>query len=154
MVVAKSVSIHQKLAKQFQKKRVEKKYHALVEGVIESDEGVIEGNIGRYAEEKRWAIKADGKSSVTRFKTLKRNAASTMLELEPVTGRTNQLRIHLASIGHPIVGDVARGGRPFERLCLHAYRLAFDHPIEGHRVVCEVGAPVESDPDRIGHEVD
>jgi 23S rRNA pseudouridine1911/1915/1917 synthase len=129
MVVAKTVDAHRKLARQFQKKQVEKKYLALVEGVIKSDHGLIEGTIGRYAEQKRWDIKADGKHSTTRYRVMERHADTTLLELEPVTGRTNQLRIHCASIGHPIVGDVARGGRAHERLCLHAWRISFRHPL-------------------------
>jgi 23S rRNA-/tRNA-specific pseudouridylate synthase len=60
---------------------------------------------------------------------LERYADTTLLELEPVTGRTNQLRIHCESIGHAIVGDVRRGGREFRRLCLHAWKLKFQHPI-------------------------
>lgn len=131
MVVAKSVRVHRALAKQFQRRQVEKKYLALVEGVVADDEGVIEGTIGRYAEEKRWDLKTDGKHSETRFRVERRYAETTLLELEPITGRTNQLRIHCAAVGHPIVGDTSRGGRPFERLCLHAWRLAFRHPILG-----------------------
>ncbi len=131
VVVAKSVAVHRKLSRQFRKKQVEKKYLALVEGVVEDDEGVIEGTIGRYAEEKRWGMKADGKHSETRYRVLERNGDTTSVELEPVTGRTNQLRIHCASIGHPIVGDVERGGREFQRLCLHAWKLSFKHPIGG-----------------------
>ena len=129
MIIAKTPRIHRLLAKQFQRKIVEKKYLALVDGSVERDEGMIEGTIGRYAEEKRWGLKDDGKHSETRYRVLRRDADTTMLELEPVTGRTNQLRIHCASIGHPIVGDVARGGSEFERLCLHAWRLSFRHPI-------------------------
>ena len=129
MVIAKSVHIHRALARQFQKKLVEKKYLALVEGAVEMDEGIIDGTIGRYAEEKRWDIKVDGKHALTRFSVLERRDTSTLVELEPVTGRTNQLRIHCASIGHPIIGDVTRGGREYERLCLHAWKLSFRHPI-------------------------
>lgn len=131
IVVAKSVAIHRKLARQFQKKQVTKKYLALVGGVFDADEGTIEGPIGRYAAEKRWGVKHDGKHSITRYSVLARHADSTLMELEPVTGRTNQLRIHCASIGHPIIGDVSRGGRAFGRLCLHAWKLAFKHPCDG-----------------------
>jgi 23S rRNA pseudouridine1911/1915/1917 synthase len=129
MVVAKNGSSHRILASHFMKKLVEKRYLAVVEGVVESDEGTIEAPIGRYAEQKFWDVKQDGKLSVTKFWVRERFVDSTLLELEPVTGRTNQLRIHCASIGHPIVGDMARGGREFVRLCLHAYRLAFRHPV-------------------------
>ena len=140
IVIAKSVAIHRKLAKQFQKKLVEKKYRALVEGNVHEGEGTIEGTIGRYPDEKRWDLKEDGKHSTSRFRVIERFADTTLIELEPVTGRTNQLRIHCASIGHPIVGDVSRGGRVHQRLCLHAFRLAFRHPITGleHRFEREV----------------
>ena len=140
MVIAKSVAIHRQLAKQFQKKHVEKKYLALVEGVVTQDEGQIEGTIGRYAEEKRWDLKHDGKHSTSRFRVLERNSDTTLVDLEPVTGRTNQLRIHCASIGHPIVGDVGRGGREHARLCLHAFKLSFDHPVNRTRLSFEAHA--------------
>lgn len=131
IVVAKTSRAHRILADHFHRKLVEKRYLALVEGTVKKDEGTIEGTIGRYAEEKRWDIKPGGKRAETRFWVRERYADTTLLELEPVTGRTNQLRIHCASIGHPIVGDIARGGRHFERLCLHASRLSFRHPNGG-----------------------
>jgi 23S rRNA pseudouridine1911/1915/1917 synthase len=131
IVVAKSVDAHRRLAKQFQKKQVEKKYIALVEGVVREDEGTIEGTIGRFADEKRWGVKEDGKHSTTHFQVRDRRSDTTLLELEPVTGRTNQLRIHCASIGHAIVGDVSRGGRKWNRLCLHAWKISFRHPFTG-----------------------
>jgi 23S rRNA pseudouridine1911/1915/1917 synthase len=137
MVVAKTPRAHRILAKHFQKKLVEKKYLALVEGVVNEDSGVIVAPIGRFAEIKHWDVKTDGKHSETRFKVKKRFADATLLELEPVTGRTNQLRIHCAFIGHPIVGDTARGGREFSRLCLHACRLAFQHPNTNERLEFE-----------------
>ncbi|MBX3290488.1 MAG: RluA family pseudouridine synthase [Acidobacteria bacterium] len=128
IVVSKTLKAHKKMMESFRRKFVEKRYVALVEGVIENDAGTIEAPIGRFGELKYWGVKEDGKPSETRYSVLKRNEGTTLLELEPVTGRTNQLRIHCEHIGHPIVGDVARGGREFERLCLHAYRLAFRHP--------------------------
>jgi 23S rRNA pseudouridine1911/1915/1917 synthase len=129
IVIAKSVPVHRKLARLFQRKYVEKKYLALVDGVVEKDDGTINASIGRIADEKRWDLKEGGKLSETRFRVLERHSDTTLLELEPVTGRTNQLRIHCASVGHPIVGDVARGASEFERLCLHAWKLGFRHPI-------------------------
>ena len=128
ILIAKTLDAHRRLARDFMKKRVEKRYVASVEGFVESETGTIESPIGRYAEKKLWDIKNDGKSSVTRFRVIERSTFWTLLELEPVTGRTNQLRIHCASIGHPIIGDPQRGGRRYERLCLHASRLAFRHP--------------------------
>ena len=128
IVVAKTVAAHRKLARDLMKKRVAKRYAALVEGVISQNTGTIELPIGRYADKKYWDVKDDGKISETRFCVIERFRDSSLVELEPVTGRTNQLRIHCASIGHPIVGDVQRGGREFERLCLHSFQLSFVHP--------------------------
>lgn len=128
IVIAKSVRVHRSLARQFQRKFVEKKYLAVVDGAVEKENGTIVAAIGRFAEEKRWDVKPGGKHSETRFVVMERRRDSTLLELEPVTGRTNQLRIHCASIGHPIVGDIARGGSEFGRLCLHAWKLSFRHP--------------------------
>src|SRR5688572_10215684 len=146
IVIAKSVNVHRKLARLFQRKYVEKKYLALVDGVVEKDEGIINASIGRHADQKRWDLKEGGKSSETRFLVRERGRDSTLLELEPVTGRTNQLRIHCASIGHPIVGDVARGGPEFPRLCLHAWKLGFRHPVSGNDVSFEkaIGFGIES----------
>jgi 23S rRNA pseudouridine1911/1915/1917 synthase len=129
IVIAKSVRVHRSLARQFQKKFVAKKYLALVEGLVAEDAGTIDMAIGRFAERKEWDVKAGGKHAETRYQVLQRNDDTTLLELEPVTGRTNQLRIHCAAIGHPIVGDIARDGRAFERLCLHAWKLSFRHPV-------------------------
>jgi 23S rRNA pseudouridine1911/1915/1917 synthase len=143
MVIAKSVEIHRRLAREFMKKRVEKRYVALIDGILSDDEGAIESRIGRYAEKKIWDIKADGKLAVTQYRVIERNTDSTLVELEPVTGRTNQLRIHCASVGHPIVGDMQRGGRNFRRLCLHSYRLTFRHPTTLETI--EFGLPVPND---------
>lgn len=134
IVIAKTAQAHRRLSSAFMKKRVEKKYLALVEGVVEKDEGTIEAPIGRFADLKHWSVKDDGKHSETRFWVRERYADTTWIELEPVTGRTNQLRIHCESIGHPIVGDVKRGGRECERLCLHAWKLAFPHPSTNEKV--------------------
>lgn len=129
VVVAKTARAHRVISSHFLNKRVEKLYLALVNGVVESDAGEIEAPIGRFDDLKFYGVKEDGKPALTRFKVRNRYKDSTLLELEPVTGRTNQLRVHCESIGHPIVGDVQRGGRDYGRLCLHAYRLAFPHPV-------------------------
>lgn len=135
LVIAKNGRAHRILATQFEKKTVEKKYLALVEGIVREDSGTIDSPIGRFVEEKRWDTKADGRAALSRFRVLHRSGDLTLLELEPVTGRTNQLRIHSAELGHPIVGDVSRGGRAFQRLCLHAYNISFRHPSDGRQYV-------------------
>jgi len=133
LLIAKTTRAHRILAKQFRLKTVEKQYLAVVEGVIQESAGTIDAPIGRYEEKKSWNIKSDGKPSETRFLVLERLKDSTLVELEPITGRTNQLRIHCAAIGHPIVGDVKRGAKEFERLCLHSSRISFSHPSSGER---------------------
>jgi 23S rRNA pseudouridine1911/1915/1917 synthase len=141
VVVAKNARSHRILCRHFQKKLVEKRYFALVAGVVEKDSGTIDAPVGRFAEIRFWNVKADGKRAVTNFWVKKRFDDKTLLELEPVTGRTNQLRIHLAHVGHPIFGDVKYGGRQFSRLCLHAYRLNFWHPNGEARMDFEIPLP-------------
>ncbi|MBK7393068.1 MAG: RluA family pseudouridine synthase [Chloracidobacterium sp.] len=137
VVVAKNAFAHRRMCAALMKKHVEKRYLALVEGIVKVKDGKIEAPIGRFAELKQWSVKEDGKHSESRFWVRERYADTTLIELEPVTGRTNQLRIHCELIGHPIVGDTQRGGREFERLCLHAWSLAFTHPISRERLELE-----------------
>ncbi len=137
MVIAKSDRAHRILAEHFKRKLVSKRYLALVDGTVEEDEGTIEAPIGRFAELKLWNVKDDGKHSKSRFWVRERFDGQTLLEMEPVTGRTNQLRIHCAYFGHPIVGDVERGGRESARLCLHAHLLGFKHPAGGEWIEFE-----------------
>ena len=143
MIVAKSVRVHRVLADHFKRKLVEKRYIALVEGLVRDEEGVIESPIGRYADLKLWNVKHDGKHAKTRVWERARHADSTLVELEPVTGRTNQLRIHCSCVGHPIVGDEQRNGRPYERLCLHAWRLGLNHPSTGETMKFQLPIPDE-----------
>ncbi len=143
LLIAKTARAHRVLSDQFKRKTVEKKYLALVEGVVEKDAGEIIQPIGRYEETKHWNIKADGKYAETRFSVKERFADTTLLELQPITGRTNQLRIHCEFIEHPIVGDEKRGGREFSRLCLHAFRLSFDHPATRQQMTFEAEMPPE-----------
>lgn len=128
LVITKTQKALSILTGHFKRKLVEKRYFALVEGIVKESEGKIDAPIGRYADKKYWDVQEDGKNAETRFWVKERFSGRTLLELEPVTGRTNQLRIHTAHIGHPIVGDVKYGGREFSRLCLQAYKLAFNHP--------------------------
>ena len=143
MVIGKNARAHRVLCDHFQRKLVEKRYFALVDGLIKEDAGTIDAPVGRYEEEKIWNIKTDGKPSITNFWVKVRLIDKTLLELEPVTGRTNQLRIHLAHIGHPITGDEKYGGSAFSRMCLHAYRLCFWHPNGGQWLEFESKLPEE-----------
>jgi 23S rRNA pseudouridine1911/1915/1917 synthase len=141
MVIAKNPLAHKNLSRHFQRRLVEKKYYAVVEGTIKENCGTIDAPIGRNEEERFWYIAVDGKPAESRFQVIERFTDATLLELEPVTGRTNQLRLHCAYIGHPIIGDDKYGGREFERLCLHAYKLFFWHPNGNHRLEFETELP-------------
>jgi 23S rRNA pseudouridine1911/1915/1917 synthase len=129
LVVSKTQSALSRLTQHFQRRLVEKRYVAVVGGLLKDDEINIDAPIGRDEEARpRWRILESGKPAETRLRVAERGARRTLVELEPLTGRTNQLRIHCAHLGHPIVGDVLYAGEPFGRLCLHAARLAFRHP--------------------------
>ncbi|HXG84929.1 MAG TPA: RluA family pseudouridine synthase [Pyrinomonadaceae bacterium] len=143
MVVAKTPRSLSFLSNHFQRKLVKKRYFAVLQGIVRDESGTINEPIGRNDEEKNWSVKADGKSAETNFKVLERFVDKTLLELEPVTGRTNQLRIHCAYIGHPIIGDDKYGGLEFSRLCLHAAKLSFYHPTTNIWIEFESKMPVE-----------
>lgn len=129
------------LSSHFARDLFKKTYVALVEGAVESEFGEINASIGRNEEDRKWQVFEDGKVSQTKYSVLERFSDSTLLELEPVTGRTNQLRIHCAHIGHPIVGDEMHTENPSERLCLHAIKLSFFHPNGGERIELETEMP-------------
>ena len=142
MVVTKRQRALSILARHFHQRLVEKRYLALVTGCVAEDECLISAPIGREPEgQPKWRVMLSGKPAETRLRVLLRSSrrrdggggGMTLVELEPVTGRTNQLRIHCAHLGHPIVGDEWYGARSAEetRLCLHAARLAFHHPANG-----------------------
>jgi 23S rRNA pseudouridine1911/1915/1917 synthase len=138
MVVAKSQEALSRLTVQFQQKTVRKQYLALVHGRVAADEGEWFAPIGSDPEAwPRWGVRETGREALTRFHVRERLGAWTLLELEPVTGRTNQLRLHAAHFGHPILGDdlFGRGLEPgLDRLFLHARHLELTHPL--HRVAC------------------
>ena len=136
MVVAKRQRALSILARHFHQRLVEKRYLALVKGCVAEDECLISAPIGRDPEgQPKWRVTENGKRAETRLRVLRRSSSKggmTLVELEPVTGRTNQLRIHCAHLGHPIIGDEWYGAQSAERrLCLHAARLAFHHPANG-----------------------
>ncbi|MFH1825959.1 MAG: RluA family pseudouridine synthase [bacterium] len=156
IVVAKNDFTHQALAVQFQEKQIKKIYLALVHGKMKQDQGVIEGKLGRHPKHrKRMAVVSDfqpwpkGREAVTKFWVIERYAEYTLVELTLETGRTHQIRVHLTSLGHAIVGDPIYGHR-LEKFnvkgqLLHAAKLGFTHPRSGKYVEFEAGLPREMD---------
>jgi 23S rRNA pseudouridine1911/1915/1917 synthase len=144
LLVAKNDRAHTALSQQLKERTVEKGYLALVTGRLDPIEGVIEGAIGRDPRNrKRMAVVEGGRPARTAYRVRERLHDCTLVEVTPSTGRTHQIRVHLAAVGHPIVGDAVYG-RPsalVERQFLHACRLGFDHPADGRRLVFESPLP-------------
>jgi len=132
IVIAKNNSAHLALSEQFAKHSVKRTYIALVKGNVQFDEQVIEVPIGRHPYKRKNMSAGFGKMTryaKTYYRTLKRTAKYSLLELRPFTGRTHQLRVHLAFVGYPILGDRKYGkGQGLSRLALHAKTIGFIHP--------------------------
>lgn len=134
MLIAKNDYVHRALAKQFKQRKVQRKYVALVKGIVELDNDQINLPIGRHPKdrEKMSVEFGDSKEAITKYKVLKRFADSTLLEITPVTGRTHQIRVHMKAIGHPIIGDTKYGAKDSSkdapRQMLHAKWIRFFHP--------------------------
>lgn len=126
MVLAKNEKIERKLKNAFRDREVHKEYLALVAGHFESPAGEINRPLGRHhGGGLRFSVGASGRQAVTRYFTEKVYPSHTLLRVVPVTGRTHQIRVHLKSTGHPVVGDTLYGGEPANRLFLHAGVLSF-----------------------------
>lgn len=135
LVVAKTDAAHQGLAGQFAKHTILREYQAVVYGGFKVDEGVIDAPIGRSQQDrKKMAVtEKNGKPAITHYQVIARYNKFTHLALQLETGRTHQIRVHMASVGHPVAGDVVYGPRQIIRQlqgqCLHAKTLGFIHPI-------------------------
>lgn len=133
IVFARGAQMQSVLSRMFRERKVEKRYLALVAGQITLPVGDIDLPLmADWPNRPRQKVdRESGKPSLTRYRVLKHSAAGSRIELEPVTGRTHQLRVHLAAIGHPIVGDTLYGGPEASRLMLLASELRFNHPLSG-----------------------
>jgi len=149
LVIAKDEVSHAFLAKQFGKRKADKRYLAVVEGVVQLDNGVVEHPIGRHPRDrKRMSVRfSESKSALTRYKVLERFDNGTFLEIKIETGRTHQIRVHMAYIGHPVMGDETYGsGRTrslIGRQALHAAEISFIHPET--KVPVRFSAPMPAD---------
>ncbi len=146
MLVAKNSRALENLSGQFKSRLVTKVYLVLVKGRLSPEEGVIEAPIGRNPRHrKKMAIVAEGKAARTEYRVARYLDGYTLLEVMPETGRSHQIRVHLAAIGHPVVGDATYGVKSakLKRQFVHAHRLGFVLPSTGKRV--EFTAPLPPD---------
>ncbi|HFI0618420.1 TPA: RluA family pseudouridine synthase [Streptococcus suis] len=145
LMIAKNDEAHTKLAAELKDKKSLRKYWAIVHGNLPNDRGVIEAPIGRSEKDrKKQAVTAKGKEAVTRFQVLERFGDYTLVELTLETGRTHQIRVHMAYIGHPVAGDEVYGPRKTLKghgQFLHARTLGFTHPRTGEVVAFTAEAP-------------
>ena len=159
MVVARQLSAHKSLVEQLQARSVHREYLALVQGQVTAS-GTVDAPIGRHPRDRlRMAVVESGKPAVTHYRVLERFPAHTLVEARLETGRTHQIRVHMAHIHYPLVGDPLYGGRlrlpagasqtlaealrKFRRQALHARRLEFIHPASGEPVGWEAGLPAD-----------
>lgn len=146
LLVCKNDSAHQKMAEQLKTHDIKRIYHAIVHGGIREDEGTIEGPIGRHPiDRKKMAInQKNGKPAITHYRVLQRFSNFTYVECQLETGRTHQIRVHMASIHHPLLGDAVYGPAkcPFklQGQTLHAKILGIHHPVTGEYL--EIDAPL------------
>ena len=150
LVFAKTEEALENLQQQFKERDVKKRYLALVRGKVEPRSGTIDKPIGRAPKGiGKFVVVEGGRPSVTKYVAAEFYSAQTLLDVTPLTGRTHQIRVHLKSIGHPIVGDKLYASRRqqredekiIERQFLHAYRLGFEHPRTGEWLTFEIGLP-------------
>ena len=146
LLVCKNDMAHQNLAEQLKLHSIKRIYHAIVHGVIKEEEGTVDAPIGRHpTSRKKMSINyKNGKEAVTHYKVLKRYQNYTYIQCQLETGRTHQIRVHMASIHHPLLGDVVYGPakQPFslQGQCLHAKTIGIQHPRTGEYM--EVDAPL------------
>ena len=158
LLVAKTEAVHAALAKQLKARTIRRRYLAVLEGHVPLDEGTINAPLGRHLTHRKVMTvrHLGGRSAVTHYRVLKRVGAQgvfpySVLDVSLDTGRTHQIRVHMAHLGHPVVGDTTYGRHPASfwqaagvaRHLLHAYRLTFQHPVAGRTL--NVSSPVPED---------
>lgn len=146
LIAAKNDAAHLALAAQLEDHSLYREYHAVTVGGIKEDEGTVDAPIARHrTDRKRMAVDREGKRAVTHYKVLARYPGHTYIQCRLETGRTHQIRVHMAHLGHPLLGDTVYGAhKPYPGLagqCLHAFRLRFQHPRTGETVTVECPLP-------------
>ncbi|SFA88149.1 RluA family pseudouridine synthase [Clostridium frigidicarnis] len=146
LVIAKNDYAHNKLSEQFKAHSMKREYYALVEGIIKDEEGIIETNLGRHPTDRiKFAVVSNGKHAITHYKVIERFKTATLVKCNLETGRTHQIRIHMAYIGHPLIGDSVYGYKKqrFKATgqLLHAKVLGFIHPTKNEFIEFESPLP-------------
>ena len=147
ILIAKNDRAHAALGEQFKSRTMEKHYRAVILGAFEEQSGLIDAPIARHpTDRKRMAVVPSGKPSQTQWQTLEQLKGASLLDVHLLTGRTHQIRVHMKSAGHPLLGDRIYAPNikmpvRISRLMLHAFSLAFDHPSTGERMQLEAPLP-------------
>ncbi len=147
VIVCKNDRAHNCIAEQLKTHSVTRRYYAICHGILKADSGTIDKPVGRHpSERKKMAVnERNGKAAITHYHVLKRFAGYTYIECELETGRTHQIRVHMSSIGHPLLGDETYGSRNFpfrlQGQTLHAGILGFRHPTSGEYLELEAPLP-------------
>lgn len=146
LVVAKNDAAHETLARQFAMHTAHREYMCIVHGNLKEDSGAVDAPIGRHkTDRKRMAVTEDGRRAVTHWRVLERFGTETLLDVSLETGRTHQIRVHMAYIKHPIVGDEVYGSAApklgLNGQALHGYRLTFAHPKTGETMTFTAPLP-------------
>lgn len=144
LIVAKSAFAHQQMALQFERREVEKKYMAVVSGIVKKDEDIIDLPIGREEDRSvKKTVTEDGKEAITRYKVIERYNDASLLEVQIFTGKSHQIRVHLNHIGHPIIGDTLyhEPHEYIDRQALHSYYLKIKIPREKEKRVFTAEMP-------------
>ena len=132
LLVSKSDLAHQGLSAGLKARQIKRKYLALVCGEVRSGQGLIDAPLGRDPKDrKRMAVVAGGRTARTHYRIKERFTGYTLLDMELETGRTHQIRVHLAHLGNPVLGDALYGGEPSDQFWLHAWKLTLEHPVTG-----------------------
>jgi len=146
LIICKNDEAHNKIAEQIKIHSINRIYRGIVAGNVKNDNGTIEGDIGRHPKDRKKMAIVDknGKPAVTHYKVIERLKGATYMEFKLETGRTHQIRVHMASIGHPLLGDelYGNGKNPYhlQGQCLHAMTIGFIHPTTGEYL--EISAPI------------
>jgi 23S rRNA pseudouridine1911/1915/1917 synthase len=151
MALAKTPGAYSSLKEQFKERTVDKEYHAIVHGLLDPLAGTIDAPIDRHpTKDYKWAVVAGGRPSITHYETLEAWPRASLVEVHLETGRTHQIRVHMAAMRHPCVGDTTYGADPtladalgLTRQWLHARSLGFDHPVTRERIIVTSEYPMD-----------